>query len=256
MGVAPHRKFLVAGDVARGNVHAAYIAYAAVDGHYLAVVAPVDAGGEGGKRHSEKRMDLHPLAGHALEKAAAHAYRAYIVVDHPHGHSLPGFLDQEVGHALAELIVFKYVVLHRHTLAGGAYVGHKAFKFFLSRSKDLYTRVGYEAGVAYVGGHHGQLGVGVGHHFRLCAVGAQGGFLLKPLEGSLLAPRDHAGVFDRAAEKYVEYQSADGKGEKHRDPREALERIAVFAHNDAREAEHRGCVDGHDGPVDPWYGKK
>ncbi len=109
-----------------------------------------------GKRHSEKRMDLHPLAGHALEKAAAHAYRAYIVVDHPHGHSLPGFLDQEVGHALAELIVFKYVVLHRHTLAGGAYVGHKAFKFFLSRSKDLYTRVGYEAGVAYVGGHHGR----------------------------------------------------------------------------------------------------
>ena len=47
----------IAVDVTVGDVHAAYIAYGAVDYNYFAVVAPVYARGEVRECHAEKWMD-------------------------------------------------------------------------------------------------------------------------------------------------------------------------------------------------------
>ena len=137
MCVAP-RPFAGAVDVTVGDVHAAYVAYGAVDYHYLAVVAPVYACGEVGECHAEKRIDHYARLAKLLEKLVFGLYGAYVVIYYPHLDPFARLAHEQLAYPGAYAVVVEDVVLQVYVLPCVFDVGHERVKFRLARGEYLH----------------------------------------------------------------------------------------------------------------------
>ncbi len=128
MSVAP-RAFAGAVDVTVGDVHAAYIAYGAVDYNYFAVVAPVYARGEVRECHAEKWIDHYARFAKLLEKLVFGLYRAYVVIYYPHLDPFARLAHEQFAYAGAYAVVVENIVLQVYVLSRIFDVGHECIEF-------------------------------------------------------------------------------------------------------------------------------
>ena len=146
MRVAPGGEF-AAGDVAVGDVHAAQVAYAAVDDTYLAVVAPVDACAELREGDLEKGIHLHSGFAHAFEKAVFDRERADMVVYYPDCQAVTGAVDEYPGNLVSDSVVFEYIVFYIYIMCSRGEVAFQCGEFVGTVCENVHAVSGIEGGV-------------------------------------------------------------------------------------------------------------
>ena len=117
MGVAPGAP-IEAVQVAFGNVHSTYVAYAAVDDDHFAVVAVVVFFAQKGQVGSPKGLDVHSVLG-KMAVIPLVAEVDDVVVHHPHFHALGCFLGQGVADALGNIVGFEFEELDVYEVLRG-----------------------------------------------------------------------------------------------------------------------------------------
>ena len=148
MVVAPDSP-VEAGAVALGNVHAAEIAYAAVDDDHFAVVAVIGRVRQKRKPDLDERLYLHAR----LTKTPVESFAEIvggIIVLHPDFYAFSSLLNQKVRHSPAHGIVFELEELEMDVVSGGSDVAHHV----VEHRKELCIKLDIVAGEAYrtVGG--------------------------------------------------------------------------------------------------------
>ena len=151
VSVAPHAACAPAAavDVAVGNVHAADVAAFAVNHHYFAVVAPIDALGKLREVDSHKRICFDAGVEHGFEEPFVDVERANTIVDYSHFYALTSFFDENVAYFVADAVVLENVVLHVDVLRGSTQVGTQGVEFVGTVGVDVHLVVREIVGAAH-----------------------------------------------------------------------------------------------------------
>jgi hypothetical protein len=136
MGVSPFGKF-AAVYVSVGNVHAANIAYIAVNDAQFAVVAPIYAGGKYRECYFEKRIYFDSGFFHLVKEAVGDFQAADVVIYNLNFDALVRLFYKYVFDLVADGVVFKDIVLQVNVFLGGPQVSNHCVEFFLAVGENL-----------------------------------------------------------------------------------------------------------------------
>jgi len=214
VGVAPAFEFFAARYIAVGYIHAADVADSAVDYSEFTVVAPVYACGERWKYNLEKWVDIDSGVKKAFEEASFHAPASEIVVDYSYFHSFGSFPYKSVGQTIAYFIVLNNVILEIDVALRPLYIIEQRLEFVFAVMEYPYRVVGVEHGSAKRAAKVNQLAYFLREVVRYARVY----FCFAFAKLTLVASRNHVGVFDTSPEKDIENQTADREKQQHRNP--------------------------------------
>ena len=127
--------------IAQGDIHAANVAYAPVNDHYLAVVAIVDLAREGTETDRHERPRLDALLTHSLEEGAFDFPTTHIVIDKTHLNALACLVDEHIGNEISQGIVLKDVEIHVNALTCRANDLQEVGEERLTIGENLHTVV-------------------------------------------------------------------------------------------------------------------
>ena len=249
--VAPHAQVsvapvphLAAVDVAVGNVHAAYVAYLAVDNRYLAVVAPVDAVGKLREGDLHERIHIYSRLAQLLEIGHVEVERPHVVVEHAHLHALAHLLLEYLGYLIAQLVVLDDIVLDVDIALGSEQVALVGSKLVLAVGEDLHLVVG-QVGRALDTVHQvyhllalAQRRV-VAHHLPTAHQVLD---VVAASQSQPLLARYHAHMPQAAAKEDVKHDTHHRQQHQHSDPRQRLYWIAVLANHNANNRYRRDTI--------------
>ena len=121
VGISPSL-LLGALDIAQGYVHATDETHFSINHAEFAVIAIIHLSRERRKTNRHESLNENTSSTHAIEEAVFHFPAPHIVIDQSHLDSLLGFVNQGIGHQVAQRILLDDIHIQMNMILGLSYI--------------------------------------------------------------------------------------------------------------------------------------